>query len=83
MECYRELFKKEIYDPDPIEQNVGEIKNMYVILKNNDKFEVIGYDIPLGRIDADNGITYTEADIDHLEISIAELKDVAKYDGKW
>ena len=83
VECYRELFKKEIYDPDPIEQNVGEINNMYVILKNNDKFEVIGYDIPLGRIDADNGITYTEEDIDHLEISIAELKDVAKYNGKW
>lgn len=83
VECYRELFKKEIYDPDPIEQNIGEVKNMYVILKNNNKFEVIGYDIPLGKIDANNGITYTEEDIDHIEVSVAELKDVAKYNGKW
>jgi hypothetical protein len=78
------MFKKEIYDPDPIEQNIGEIENMYVVLKkNNNKYEVTGYDIPLGRIDADNGETYTENDIDRLEISIKELKEVAKYHGKW
>ena len=32
----------------------------------------------MGRIDADNGKTYTEDDIDHLEISIEELKEVAQ-----
>ena len=33
VECYREMFKKEIYNPDPIEQDTGEIENMYVVLK--------------------------------------------------
>lgn len=83
VECYRELFKREIYNPEPIEQDIGDIKNMYVVLKDNTKFMVTGYDIPLGKIDADNGKTYTEDDINHLEISIDELKEVAKYRGKW
>ena len=83
VECYREMFKKDIYDPDPIEQDIGEIKDMYVVLKDNNKFTVTGYDIPLGRIDAENGQTYTENEIDHLEISIDELQEVAKYNGKW
>lgn len=83
-ECYREYLSKiNNFDPDPIEQNIGEIKDMYVVLKNKDKFEVTGYDIPLGRIDADNGQTYLEEDIDHLEISLEELQEVARYDGKW
>lgn len=83
VECYREMFKKEIHNPEPIEQDIGEVKDMYVVLKDNKKFEVVGYDIPLGRIDVAEGITYTENDIDHLEISIEELKEVAKYKGKW
>ena len=83
VECYRELFKKEVYNPSPIEQDIGEVKDMYVVLKDNNKYEVVGYDIPLGRIDANNGETYTENDIDHLEISVDELKEVAKYNGKW
>ena len=83
VECYRQMFKREIINLEPIEQDKGEVKDMYVVLKDNKKFTVIGYDIPLGRIDADNGNTYTENDIDHLEVSIEELKEVAKYSGKW
>lgn len=56
---------------------------MYVVLKNKNKFEVIGYDIPLGRIDAENGQTYLEDEIDHLEITLDELQEVARYQGKW
>lgn len=83
VECYRELFKKQIYDPDPIEQDIGEVEEMYVVLKNNNKLKVTGYDIPLGKIDAIDGVTYVENDIHHLEISLEELKEVAKYQGKW
>ena len=71
------------FNPNPIEYNTGEIQNMYVVLKNKNKFEVIGYDIPLGRIDAENGQTYLEDEIDHLEISLNELQEVARYQGKW
>ena len=83
VECYRAMFAKGVFNPDPIEQNIGEVKDMYVVLKDNNKYEVTGYDIPLGRIDAENGETYTEKDIDHLELTIEELQDVARYNGKW
>lgn len=83
VECYREMLKKDVYNPLPIEQNIGEVKNMYVVLRNKNKYEVVGYDISLGRIDANNGETYTENEIDHLEISIEELKEAVECKGKW
>ena len=70
VECFREMLNRGLFNLEPIEQNIGEVENMYVVLKDNNKFEVTGYDIPLGRIDADNGKTYTENEIDHLEITI-------------
>ena len=89
VECYRAFMGKswngyiEDVFAEPIEQDMGEITDMYIVLNNQEKLEVVGYDIPLGRIDAIDGKTYTKNDIDHLQISLEELQEVAKYHGKW
>ena len=81
--CYRKMFAQKIYDPDPIETNKGEVNNMFLIDTSGNKKEVSGYDIPLGRIDTTDGMTYTKENIDYLEITLDELQEVAEYNGKW
>lgn len=86
VECYRNLFSKEYYNAEPIEQNKGEVSDMYIILKNrtkNKKVEVTGYDLSLGKIDGADGKTYVDEDIDHFEVTLDELKAIAKDGGKW
>lgn len=88
VECYRKMCKQiERKEMKPVPENVGEIKNMYIILKelyNNKeiKKEVTGYDLTLGRIDCSDGKTYTDKDIDHFEISLEELREISKSGGK-
>ena len=77
------MFAKKEYNPEPIETNTGEVKDMFLIDTSGNKKEVTGYDIPLGRVDTIDGMTYLKEDIDYLEVTLAELQEVAKYKGKW
>lgn len=76
-DCFREYIKKKEIQK-PIVLDKGVVNYMYIILQNDTKVKIVGYDLELERYDGEDGNTYSPNDFKELIISKEEFQKIIK-----